>query len=160
MLQQDETTFLNEVDSSTSRLSLEDTNESLVNFATNPDDLEDVLIKESVTPFQGLQLEETSTTKKAAEVNGDSRNVYKVNRVKSAGPLRKTKLDTSKPEEFHSFEVYKQLFDQSQWSWDAISKVLQGQCAKDMHLYLEGLEEQVKWALQGRPIYSGYLNWK
>lgn len=146
----DETTLLNEVDSSTSRLSMEDSDESVVNFAANADDLEDVLLKEAATPFKGLQLEESSTTKKTVEINGDLRNVYKVHRIKTpAGPIRKAKSEINKPDHFDSFEVYKQLFDQSQWSWDDISKVLKGQCAKDMHLYLDGLEDQVKWALQG-----------
>lgn len=145
----DDTTLRNEVDSSTTSFSNEETHDSIVNFAANPDDLEDVLLKETVTPFTGLQLEETSTTKKVISTNGDERNVYKVTRNKVLQPKRKIKLDSNNVEDFHSFDVYKQLFDQSQWSWEDISKVLKGQCAKDMQMFLDGLEEHVKWALEG-----------
>lgn len=149
----DETTILNEVDSSTVRQSTDDINDSIVSFAANPDDLEDVVQDQSATSFNGLQLEEASTTKKAISTNNDLRNVYKVTRIKAAETIIKSKLDSSKSERFPTFEVYKQLFDQSQWSWDAISKVLKGQCAKDMQMFLEGLAVEEEWALQGRNQY-------
>lgn len=146
----DDTTLRNEVDSSTSKLSADDSNDSVVNFAANADDLEDVLVKEEVTSFKGLQLEEASTTKKSIEpVKGDQRNIYKVTRSKLAeasGPP----LVSSKQEYIYSFEVYKQLFDQSQWNAPKIASVLKGQCAKDMQMFLDGLADQVKWALQGK----------
>lgn len=144
----DETTLINEVDSEKQISVKHDELADVVNGA------DPTRVDDAKPPFEGLQLEEAATTKKAVPVEEDLKNIYKVNKNKlteaSKKPVVTERTTNVKQSNFRSFEVYKQLFDQSQWSWNAISKVIQGQCATDMQMYLDGLSNQVRWAMQGK----------
>lgn len=142
----EETTIGSLIEISTTAIIAVDQSDGIDNASTAPE----------TTSFKGLSLDDksSSTMKSTSAVPENSKNVYRVSNGRS--DKQRVSVDdistTGTPQIVRSFEIYKRLFDQSQWRWNDIAKVTGRQCATDMESYLKGLSNQVHWAMQGNWI--------
>lgn len=134
-------------------------------------DLEDLRNDEpnALTGGEPLRLEETvpeTTTINAAakttERKGDSRNIYRVTAGRPASenvaapatmvpaPSATNSSNGDLPDGFGAFEVYKRMFDQSEWQPAEMTRDVSADCARDVRLFLADLKREETWALRGK----------
>lgn len=138
--------------------------EDLHSIRTESDSTEDRLPKaldmvaENTGDFEEFRLETVTqgTVAQSQVPLKDAVNVYKV--IKSSRspivvqtiktPLNGTS-EASKINNFHSFQVFKEMYKQNKWNIDDITKVVNVKCARDMRQFLMDLSNDVQWAIEG-----------
>lgn len=126
---------------------------------TENDDIDDI----STQDIAAAKAEAASTVAPttAAIDTQDSRNIYRVARLKTPPLQQQTAMPTANNASLivdnavevidGSFLVYKELFDQTKWDAERISKAgLNVECTRHMRIFLNDLRQMIPWAMHGK----------
>lgn len=126
---------------------------------TENDDIDDIPTEDIAAAKAEAASTAAPTT--AAKDTQDSRNIYRVARLKTPPLQQQTAMPTANNASLivdnavevidGSFLVYKELFDQTKWDAERISKAgLNVECTRHMRIFLNDLRQMIPWAMHGK----------